>query len=68
MAVALMVIDVDTRAERNLVEERRHVLDRVDGHADLADLAGRQRMVGVVSDLRRQVERDAETAHPCDRR
>ena len=60
IAVALMVIDVETRSSGISVEQRRHVLDRVDGHADLADLAGRQRMVRVVADLRRQVECDAE--------
>ena len=46
--------------ERDAVEQRRHVLERVDGHADLADLAGGQRVVGVVAHLRRQVEGDAQ--------
>ena len=48
--------------ERDAVEERRHVLDRVDRDADAADLAGGHRMVGVVAHLRRQVERDAQAA------
>ena len=37
-----------------------HVVDRVDGHADLADLAVRDRVVGVVAHLGRQVERDRQ--------
>ena len=49
--------------ERDALEQRRHVLDRVDGDADSADLAGRQRVVRVVADLRRQVEGDAESGH-----
>ena len=48
--------------ERNAVEERGHVVDRVDGDADPADLAGGQRGIRVVADLRREVERDAEAA------
>ena len=46
--------------ERDAVEQGRHVLDRVDRHADPADLAGGQRVVRVVADLRRQVEGDAQ--------
>ena len=46
--------------ERDAVEQRRHVLDGVDGHADLADFALRQRVVGVVAHLGRQVEGDAQ--------
>jgi hypothetical protein len=42
--------------ERDLVEQLIHVLDVRDRHADLADLAARQRAVGVVAGLRRQVE------------
>ena len=48
--------------ERDAVEQRRHVLDRVDRDADAADLAGGQRMVGVVAHLRRQIEGDAQAA------
>src|SRR5262249_48415564 len=33
-----------------------HVFERINGHADLADFAGRQRVVGIHADLRRQVE------------
>ena len=48
--------------ERDAVEQRRHVLDRVDGDADAADFAGGQRVVGVVAHLRRQIEGDAQAA------
>ena len=64
IAVALIVIDVETRAERNAVEQLRHVVDRVDRHADPADLAGRERVIRVVAHLRRQIERDAQAGHP----
>ena len=53
--------------ERDAVEQLRHVLDRVDGHADAADLAGGQRVVGVVAHLRRQVEGDAQAVDPLRR-
>ena len=62
MAVALIVIDVETRSSGMPVEQLRHVLDRVDRDADAADFARGQRMVGVVAHLRRQVERDAQAA------
>ena len=62
MAVALIVIDVDTRSSGIPSNSSRHVLDRVDRHADPPDLAGRERVVGVVAHLRRQIERDAEAA------
>ena len=42
--------------ERDAGEQHAHVVDRVDGHADLADLALGPRVVGVVAHLRRQVE------------
>ena len=42
--------------ERDAVEQHPHVLDRVDRHADLADLAVGDRGVGVVAHLGRQVE------------
>ena len=48
--------------ERNPVEQLRHVLDRVDRHADASDFAGGERMVGVVAHLRRQIECDAQPA------
>ena len=49
--------------ERDAVEQLLHVVEAVDGHADAADLALRERVVGVVAHLRRQVERDAEAGH-----
>ena len=48
--------------QRDAVEQRRHVFERVDGDADPADFTGGKRMVGVVAHLRRQVERDAQAA------
>ena len=46
--------------ERDAVEHLFHVGERVDGDADLADLGVGDRVVGVVADLRRQVEGDGE--------
>ena len=46
--------------ERDPVEDALHVGERVDRDADLADLARRERVVGVEAHLRRQVERDRE--------
>ena len=43
------------------VEQPHHVFDGVDGHAHLADFAHGQRVVGVESDLRRQIEGDAQS-------
>ena len=48
--------------ERDAVEQRRHVVERVDRDADPADLAGGQRMVGVVAHLCRQIEGHAQAA------
>ena len=48
--------------ERDAVEQRRHVLDRVDRDADPADFARGERMVRVVAHLRRQIEGDAQAA------
>ena len=50
--------------ERDAVEQDLHVLDRVDGHAGLAHVAGHARMVGVVAAVGGQVEghRDALAA------
>ena len=42
--------------ERNGVEEDLHVLDRIDRHAGLADVAGHPRVVRVVAAMGRQVE------------
>ncbi len=47
--------------KRNAVEQGLHVAQMADRHADLADLALGQRMVGIVAGLGRQVERHRET-------
>ena len=60
IAVALIVIDVETRSSGMPSKSVGHVLDRVDRDADAADFAGRERMVGVVAHLRRQIEGDAQ--------
>jgi hypothetical protein len=59
-AVALIVIDGVHPVERDAAQERLHVAAVRDRHADLADLAPRQLVVGVVARLRRQVERDRQ--------
>ena len=46
--------------ERNGVEENLHVEDRIDGHASFADVGKGARMVGVVSTVGGQVERDGQ--------
>ena len=46
--------------ERDAVHQRVHVALVRDRHADLADLAPRELVIGVVARLRRQVERDGE--------
>ena len=51
--------------ERDAVEEQLHVGDRVDRDAGAPDLAERARIVGVVAELRRQVERDREARLPA---
>ena len=58
--MALIVIDVLTSPERDAAEERLHVGERADRHADPADLSLRPRRVGVVAHLRRQVEGDRQ--------
>ena len=51
-------------AERDAVEQRAHVAEMGDRHADLADLAARQHVVGVVAGLGRQIEGDREAGLP----
>ena len=51
-------------AERDAVEQRAHVADMRDRHADLADLALGERMVAVVAGLRRQIEGDRKAGLP----
>jgi hypothetical protein len=46
--------------QRDAVEQRPHVAEVRDGHADLADLPAGQLVVGVVAGLRRQVEGDRQ--------
>jgi hypothetical protein len=48
--------------ERDPVEQRRHVLDRIDRHPDPADFALRQNVIRVVPHLCGQVECDAQAA------
>ena len=60
IAVALIVIDVDTRSSGMPSKSVRHVLDRINRHADAPDFAGGKRVVRVVANLRRQIERDAQ--------
>ena len=60
MAGALIVIDTDTSAEVDAGEQLGHVVERVDGDAEPADLAERARVVAVEAHERRQVEGGAE--------
>jgi hypothetical protein len=46
--------------ERDLLEQRAHVAEMRDRHADLSDLARGERMIAVVAGLRRQIEGDGE--------
>ncbi len=46
--------------ERDRVEQRAHVAEMADRHADLADLAARQHVIAIVAGLGRQIERDRE--------
>ncbi len=48
-------------AERDAVEQRAHVAEMRDRHADLADFAAREDVVAVIAGLRRQIEGDGET-------
>ena len=50
--------------ERDVLEEPPHLAEVRDRHADLADLAARQRRVGVVAGLGGQVEGDREPGLP----
>ena len=55
-----MVIDTDIRSSGIPSNRTLHVLDRVDGDAGLADVAGDPRVVGVVAAVGREVERDGQ--------
>ena len=43
--------------QRNAIEQHLHVLDRADRNAGLSDITHDPRMIGIVSPVRRQVER-----------
>jgi hypothetical protein len=60
-AAPLMVSETVIFFEVDAVEGDLEVAQRVDRHADAADLAFGQRIVRVEADLRRQVEGDVET-------
>ena len=59
--MALIVIEVFIVAERDGLEQRAHVAEMGDRHADLADFAFGEHMVAVVAGLCRQIEGDRET-------
>ena len=46
--------------ERDVLEERFHVLERIDGNADFANFAESEGMIGVHANLRGQIERDGK--------
>ena len=46
--------------ERNAVEQRAHVIDRVDRDARHADVAHHARMVGIIAAMGREIEGDGE--------
>ena len=47
--------------EGNLIEQRFHVFQGIDGDADLADFAEGEWMIGVHANLRGQIERNGQT-------
>ena len=57
----------------NAVEQRPHIAEMADRHADLADLAARQLVVAVIAGLGRKIEGDREAGlaffqiHPVER-
>ena len=55
-----MVIDTRHLVERDAVEQRAHVEDRVDRHAGHADVARHARVVGVVAAVGGEVEGDRQ--------
>jgi len=54
--------------ERDLIEERFHVFQRINRHADFTDLAERQRVIGIHADLRGKIERHRKPHLPLLRR
>ena len=65
--MALIVIDVFISPSGMPSNSVAHVAEMRDRHADLADLAARQRMIAVVAGLCRQVEGDREAGWPLAR-
>ena len=51
--------------QRNTVEQRFHIAEMADRHPDLTDLALSERVVGIVTGLRRQVESDRQAGLPA---
>ena len=45
----------------NLVEQQSHVAQMADGHPNLAHLAARERMIGIIAGLGRQIEGDGQS-------
>ena len=54
----------DHLVERDAVEQRAHVVDRIDRHAGHADVAGHARMVAVVAAVGGEVEGDRQALLP----
>ena len=50
--------------ERNAVEQDLHVLDRVDRHAGLADIADHARVIAVIAAVRGEIEGDRQALLP----
>ncbi len=50
--------------ERDLVEERPHIAEVADRHADLANLAARQTVIAVIAGLGRQIESHRKAGLP----
>ena len=55
-----IVIDDRHLVERNAVEQDFHILNAVDCHARLADIADHARMVAVIAPMRREIEGDRQ--------
>ena len=66
-AVALIVIDVFILPSGMPGEQCAHIAEMAHRHADLANLAARERVVAVVSGLGRQVEGDRKARLPLAR-
>ena len=64
MAGALMVIDTETSAEVDAVEQFAHVVERIDRHAEPAHLAQGRGIVAIEAHERRQIEGRAEAGLP----